>query len=706
MSRPLFTNNAATNLAEPITPLSTVLQVTAGTGGYFPQPSIGDYFMLTLVQANNPSVSEIVECIGRSGDILTVVRGQEGTAPQTFNLSDNVELRITASSLNLFAIGGGSGGTASGTSVANFTATAGQTVFTLPWSYTQGIENLAIFVNGSKQIVNVNYVETSTTSFTMASGLNVGDLVQAIYNLPLSGGIINSSNVVYNEGSAGAVNSTVQVKLQETVSVKDFGAVGNGTTNDAAAIQAALNTGKSVLVPAGQYFLGTANSGNFLTITADGQCIVFEDNAEFIANGNNGVTNSAAVIANDSFSNVYLYNPYISSNGTSQTTADRDSPYGFVVTCTTATVNNVGIINGHGKLLQGMFQTAKTTMDAYEVNGINVDYFSEDCYYGFGLSATGNGVVANINALNAQRPFIIYGCNNVNLVVDANYTNTSLPKASSIIGAGVITANTKDTYAINAKVVYKGYPLFSGIRCSFSVQHFAAQATKCKMYDINLNYNDRDATAGNSIGFTYTIDGVVQASYTGNIFDRITIEGYCFARMNLTTQGATPGGVPLAQTVKGYSDMGNLKINGTITGIYDPFLYLFSYGYGANNEELRAWTPVVAGLTTAGTCTYTTRSGLYTIAGGMCYFSIAVAWTGHTGTGNLTVSLPYNVAAGFSGVSPLWSQTITYTGIPQALPQANTAYLFIGNSTSGAGLTFLAVQAAGTLSIQGSFQIK
>lgn len=509
----------------------------------------------------------------------------------------------------------------------------------------------------------------------------------------------------FQQTGTGAVNRDINLKLAELVSIKDFGATGDGTTNDATAIQAALNTGKSVLVPAGQYFLGTANSGNFLSITANGQCIIFEDNAEFIANGNNGVTNSASVIANDSFSNVYLYNPYISSNGTSQTTADRDSPYGFGVTCTTATVNNVGIINGHGKLLQGMFQASKSTMDEFEVNGINVDYYSENCYYGFGLSATGNGVVANINALNAQRPFIIYGCNNVNLVVDANFTNTALSKASSIIGAGVITANTKDTYAINVKVVYKGYPLYSGIRCSFSVQHYAAQATKCKMYDINLNYNDRGATAGNSIGFTYTIDGVVQASYTGNIFDRITLEGYCFARMNLTTQGATPGGVPLAQTVKGYSDMSNLKVDGVITGIYDPFFYLFAYGYGANNEEMRGYNVIVAGLTTAGACTYVSRSGTYTIVGSMCHFSASVVWTGHTGTGNLTVSLPTTVATGFSGVSPLWSQTIIYTGIPQAIPQPTTGYVLIGNSTSGAGLTYLAVQAAGTLAIQGSFQI-
>ena len=103
MSKPLFTNNAATALALAITPTDTVIKVVAGTGQYFPQPADGNYFMLTLIQINNPEVAEIVQCTARVGDTLTVIRGQEGTQPQIFNLSDNVELRITASSLNLFA---------------------------------------------------------------------------------------------------------------------------------------------------------------------------------------------------------------------------------------------------------------------------------------------------------------------------------------------------------------------------------------------------------------------------------------------------------------------------------------------------------------------------------------------------------------------------------------------------------------------------
>jgi hypothetical protein len=210
-----------------------------------------------LIQINNPEVGEIVKCIGRTGDFLTVERGQENTQPQIFNISDNVQLRITAQSLNLFAQGGGGGGGGSAaTQVAEFTATQGQTVFTLPFTYIPDEFNLAVFVNGSKQIVDVNYSESSSTTITFFTGLNVGDAVEVVYNLPIAAGQLDASNILYDEGGVGAVQRTVQVKLQESVSVKDFGAVGNGTTDDTAAIQAALTSGSTnVYFPNGKYLI-------------------------------------------------------------------------------------------------------------------------------------------------------------------------------------------------------------------------------------------------------------------------------------------------------------------------------------------------------------------------------------------------------------------------------------------------------------------
>ena len=59
------------------------------------------------------------------------------------------------------------------------TATQGQTVFTLATlQYVPATNNLLVFVNGSKQIVTLNYTETNSTTITFVSGLNVGDVVE------------------------------------------------------------------------------------------------------------------------------------------------------------------------------------------------------------------------------------------------------------------------------------------------------------------------------------------------------------------------------------------------------------------------------------------------------------------------------------------------------------------------------------------------
>lgn len=59
----------------------------------------------------------------------------------------------------------------------------------------------------------------------------------------------NASTVTYDPAGTGAVATNVQSKLRETVSVKDFGAVGDGVTDDTVAIQNALATGKALYFP-------------------------------------------------------------------------------------------------------------------------------------------------------------------------------------------------------------------------------------------------------------------------------------------------------------------------------------------------------------------------------------------------------------------------------------------------------------------------
>jgi hypothetical protein len=63
----------------------------------------------------------------------------------------------------------------------------------------------------------------------------------------------DASLISYTPAGAGAVTTTVQAKLRQYVSVQDFGATGNGSTDDTAAIQAALNANTIVTFPEGNY---------------------------------------------------------------------------------------------------------------------------------------------------------------------------------------------------------------------------------------------------------------------------------------------------------------------------------------------------------------------------------------------------------------------------------------------------------------------
>ena len=73
-----------------------------------------------------------------------------------------------------------------------------------------------------------------------------------------------SEKVGFLQAGVGATARTVQAKLRDVVSVKDFGAVGDGVTDDTAAIQAAIDYvfskgGGVVKIPAGEYALGSSS---------------------------------------------------------------------------------------------------------------------------------------------------------------------------------------------------------------------------------------------------------------------------------------------------------------------------------------------------------------------------------------------------------------------------------------------------------------
>lgn len=100
-------------------------------------------------------------------------------SPSRFFTDNNYSIRVMDKngSTVYTSLNGNSFGLSGGNDV--ITATAGQTVFNLNFTYAPNTNSLFVFVNGSKQIVTLNYTESST-SVTFLTGLNVGDVVQFI----------------------------------------------------------------------------------------------------------------------------------------------------------------------------------------------------------------------------------------------------------------------------------------------------------------------------------------------------------------------------------------------------------------------------------------------------------------------------------------------------------------------------------------------
>lgn len=76
----------------------------------------------------------------------------------------------------------------------------------------------------------------------------------------------------YTVSGIGSVERSVSDKVRESVSVKDFGAVGDGITDDTIALQNALSAHDSITIPSGSYLIsGTLEMGNFKALTGLGQ---------------------------------------------------------------------------------------------------------------------------------------------------------------------------------------------------------------------------------------------------------------------------------------------------------------------------------------------------------------------------------------------------------------------------------------------------
>jgi hypothetical protein len=143
-------------------------------------------------------------------------------------------------------------------SVQTFSGTGAQTAYTLA-AAPASENNTQVFIGGVYQQKSEYSISGTTMTFGAApiAGTNNIEVV-VVSTFPM--GETSGDLVEFTPAGAGAVATSAQDKLREVVSVKDFGAIGDGTTDDADAIEAAdtysVLSRVPVFFPAGSYRVG------------------------------------------------------------------------------------------------------------------------------------------------------------------------------------------------------------------------------------------------------------------------------------------------------------------------------------------------------------------------------------------------------------------------------------------------------------------
>lgn len=143
------------------------------------------------------------------------------------------------------------------------TLTAGQDTITLPWAYDTSV-GVEVYLAGVKQTES-SLTFTDAYTVTLDTPVGADTAFEVVASAGAKGDLAKpsgSGGVGFIADGVGASARPVQAKLRDFVSVKDFGAVGDGVTDDTVAIQSSIDAiggagGGVVWFPIGTYIISS-----------------------------------------------------------------------------------------------------------------------------------------------------------------------------------------------------------------------------------------------------------------------------------------------------------------------------------------------------------------------------------------------------------------------------------------------------------------
>ncbi len=519
---------------------------------------------------------------------------------------------------------------------------------------------------------------------------DVDDAATARTNLGVSGtadfsSSTGSSLVGFIQSGTGAVATTVQTKLRESVSVKDFGAVGDGVTDDTAAFTSALTylnpTGGTLFLPSGIYTIDPLDLRSYFNITIEGD-------------------------------NPSIDWPYYSRTSIKFRSAGSFGIQLSDVTTTGAPANFArGIvirnlfIDGNNLINDGINMCRTTTLDHVVVRRCLQDgIVFEGQSYPITLTQVNSGFNGRYG-VHIKSPFTtIYTMYDCEFNSNGSHGLFIEGGSASVLCSVRAQANGGDGFFVS-----RPDP------SSFSLAVYLDRITFLNCYaEGNTGWGFRSTSYNTTpSSFTGKMEDLsfINCAFNSGVAQPVQIRGtrnvYHFGCSNFDSAVD-----PLYNTValNFYRVEGSLTLAGGRIGFpatQNPSTDLNTLDDYAEGT----FTPVVAGSTLAGTATYSSQTGKYVKVGRNVTFNLTVAYTLHTGTGNLTITgMPYaHESAGSTTVFTVQASGINIPaggyGLSGRMSSGGTTTMTLYYDNIGAtiGSVALPIDADGTLIITGSY---